>query len=67
MQTVTTSDGKTFTQTDCKLVGSVPGVKSRAVSRPAVIGEYPVFVEQSGSYRMFTYSKRIKSIQECDQ
>ena len=67
MQTVTTSDGKTFAQTDCKLIGSVPRIHSRAVSRPAVIGEFPVFVEQSGSYRMFTYSKRIKSIEECDQ
>lgn len=61
---VTCKDGKTFLSTEAKLVGSVSKVRDRTVNKPAQVGEFPVFVEQSGSYRMFTYSKRIVSIEE---
>ncbi|HEY8096945.1 MAG TPA: hypothetical protein VIE65_12760 [Methylobacter sp.] len=62
IQTVKTTDGHKFKSDEAKLVGSVPKVRSRDVSQPARVGEFPVFVEQSGSYRMFTYNKKIVSI-----
>lgn len=62
-QVVRTTDGQCFESTKVKLVGSVKKVKDRDVNQPAVIGEYPVFVEQSGSYRLFTYSRKIQSIE----
>lgn len=59
---VTCADGKTFSPADAKLVGSVDKVRSRDVHQPARVGEFPVLVEQSGSYRMFTYNRKIKEI-----
>ena len=59
---VTTKDGKEFDPAEVKLVGSVPTVRSRDVSRPAKIGEFPVFVEQAGQYRLFTYNKKLVTI-----
>lgn len=64
MQVVKTEDGKEFKQADAKLVGSVSAVKSRDVHKPAQVGEFPVFVEQSGRYRLFTYSKKITEIRD---
>ena len=61
--TTITSDGKSFDEDKYDLVGSAPNVKSREVSRPPKVGEYPVFVEQFGVYRMFTYSRKIVEIQ----
>lgn len=62
MSTVITTDGKQFPSAGFKLVGSVSAVRSRDVNKPARVGEFPVFVEQSGSYRLFTYTKRIQLI-----
>ncbi len=59
---ITTADKTEWIPTNAKLVGSVPKVRSRDVSRPAKIGEYPVFIEQSGSYRMFTYNYKLTSL-----
>jgi hypothetical protein len=59
---VKTTDGKVFESTKDKLVGSVKTVRSRDVNRPAVLGEFPVFVEQSGNYRLFTYNKKLVEI-----
>ncbi len=59
---VTCTDGKTFTADQARLVASVDKVKSRDAHRPPVVGEYPVLVEQSGDFRMFTYSRRIAGI-----
>lgn len=58
-----TVDNKTFDGEKYALVGSVAKVRSREVSRPAKVGEYPVFVEQFGGFRMFTYSRKIKEIE----
>lgn len=60
-----TMDGKTWEEEKYSLVGSVPQVRSRTVSRPAKVGEYPVFVEQFGSFRTFTYSRKIKEIEDA--
>lgn len=62
-QAVTCRDGKTFQRADAVLVGSVATVRGRDVHRPAVAGEYPVLVEQTGAFRMFTYSSRIERIE----
>ena len=59
---VTCKDGKTFVPTEAKLVGSVEKVRSRDVHQPPRVGEFPVLVEQSGSYRMFTYNRKIASL-----
>lgn len=56
---IKTADGKEFNPAEARLVGSVDKVRSRDVHKPARLGEFPVFVEQSGSYRMFTYSKKL--------
>lgn len=61
MHTVTV-DNKTFDGEKYALVGSVAKVRSRDVSRPPKVGEYPVFVEQFGGFQMFTYSRKIKEI-----
>lgn len=60
---VTTVDGKTFQPAEAKLIGSVKKVRDKDVNKPAVIGQFPVFVEQSGSYRIFTYNRKIKTIE----
>ena len=60
----TTIDGKAFDPEKYNLIGSVKKVKSREINRPAKVGEYPVFVEQFGVFRMFTYSRKIKEILE---
>lgn len=60
---VTCSDGKTFSPTEARLVGSVNKVRSRDIHRPPVVGEFPVLVEQSGSYRLFTYNRKIEVIE----
>lgn len=59
---VTTKDGKEFKPEDAKLVGSVATIRGRDINTPAQVGQFPVFVEQSGSYRMFTYNKKLVSI-----
>jgi len=60
--TITTEDRKQFKSDDLKCVGSVDKVRSRDLHTPAKIGEFPVFVEQTGAYRIFTYSKKIVEI-----
>jgi len=57
-----TKDGVTWNAAKNRLIGSVSTVRSRDVHRPAQVGEFPVFVEQSGAYRMFTYSKTLTAI-----
>ncbi len=64
---VRTSDGKEFKPSEAKLVGSVSKVSGRDVHKPAVVGEFPVFVEQSGNYRLFTYNKKIASIDGVEE
>lgn len=59
---LTCADGKQFAPTEEKLVGSVDKVRSRDVHQPARVGEFPVLVEQTGSYRLFTYNRKIKAI-----
>lgn len=59
---IKTADGKEFRPADAKLIGSVDKVRSRDVHKPARVGEFPVFVEQSGDYRMFTYSSKLTQI-----
>lgn len=61
-----TKDGKEFSTAGEKerLIGSVPKVRSRDVSKPAKVGEFPVCVERFGSYRLFTYNRKITSITE---
>jgi len=56
--------GKRFKNREAVLVGSVAEVRSRNFHRPAVIGEFPVFVEQSGAHRMFTWNRKLSSIEE---
>lgn len=62
MKTITL-DHKEFDGGKYHLVGSVAKVRSREISRPAKVGEYPVFVEQFGGFQMFTYSRKIKEIE----
>lgn len=57
-----TSDGKTFDPTEARLVGSVTKRADRTINKPAKLGEFPVFVEQHGAYRLFTYSKKLVEI-----
>lgn len=57
------ADGKEFLATEAKLVGSVDKVRSREVHQPARISEFPVLVEQSGAYKMFTYSSKLVEIE----
>jgi hypothetical protein len=59
---VKTADEKEFKPADARLIGSVEKVRSRDVHKPARVGEFPVFVEQSGDYRLFTYSKKLIQI-----
>ena len=61
-----TKDGKEFSSDGEKerLIGSAPTVRSRDVSKPAKVGEFPVCVERFGSYKMFTYNQKIISIDE---
>ena len=63
---VKTKDGKEFSSDGEKerLIGSAPTVRSRDVSKPAKVGEFPVCVERFGSYRMFTYNKKITAVSE---
>lgn len=61
---VTTADHKVFTSDTDKLIGSVSKVRGRDVHKPAVVGEFPVFVEQSGNFRIFTYNRKIVSFSE---
>jgi hypothetical protein len=61
--TVKTVDSKEWNPAENKLVGSVDKPRySRDVHRPARVGEFPVFVELSGSYRLFTYSKKLAEV-----
>lgn len=62
MQRVICTDGANFHSNRDKLVGSVSKRKDRKINTPAKFGEYPVFVEQHGTFRMFTYNKKIASI-----
>lgn len=63
MKNTITVDRKIHDGDKFELVGSVPKVRSRDVTRPPKVGEYPVFVEQFGDYRMFTYSRKILEIE----
>lgn len=56
---VRTKDDKTFDPAEARLVGSVAKVRDRDIHSPAKVGEFPVFVEQHGSYRMFTYNRKL--------
>jgi len=58
---VVCKDGKEW-GAEVKLVGSAKKVRDREITKPPKIGEYPVFVEQQGDYRMFTYSSKISEI-----
>lgn len=62
MISVKCADGKTLKMPEVKCIGSVVRVRDRAISKPPRVGEFPVCVEQSGNYRMFTYSKKIVSV-----
>lgn len=59
---IVTKDGKQWDPAKERLVGSVKTVRSRDIHRPAVIGEYPVFVEQFGGYRMFTWNFKLETV-----
>ena len=62
---VKTKDGKEFSSDGKeRLIGSAPTVRSRDISKPAKVGEFPVCVERFGSYKMFTYNRKIVSITE---
>lgn len=64
--TITTSDGKTFESSagsEVKFIGGVKKIRGSKIDKEYyTIGDYPVFVEQHGAYRMFTYNKKIVSI-----
>lgn len=64
--TVTCKDGKTFEAPKVRLIGSLgyatSNINSKDIHRPAVIGEYPVFVRKSGS--LFVYTSKIESTEE---
>lgn len=60
---IVTADGINWNPSTEKLIGSVSKKSSRDIHTPAVSGEYPVFVEQSGNCRMFTYNKKLVCIQ----
>lgn len=57
-----TADTKEWPEADFLLVGSVKKVRDRDVNKPARIGQFPVFVERSGSYRMFTYNRKLVEV-----
>jgi len=52
-------DGTVFPREEARIVGSVRRVRDREVNKPARVGEYPVMVEQAGSFRMFTFNRKI--------
>ena len=56
---IKTEDGKVWDPKEAKLVGSAKKVRGRDGNNPAKVGEFPIFVEQSGSYRMFTYNRKL--------
>ncbi|WP_186078706.1 hypothetical protein [Burkholderia gladioli] len=62
--TIKTADGEEWPPSEFKLMGSVAKVGDRAdaIHQPARTGEFPVFVEQSGDYRIFTYGRKLVSI-----
>ncbi len=63
---VTCADGTVFGPEKHNLVGSVKRVRDRdhsKVRKPGVVGEFPVLVEQSGDYKMFTYSSKISDLE----
>ena len=65
--TITTKDGTVFSPQDVKYIGHVAKVRDRDVNRSApVVGRFPVFVERSGSYRLFTVSSKITSFDSFD-
>lgn len=55
--------GKRFEQSEARLVGSASSVRSRVIHQPAVIGEFPVFVDQSGSHQLFTWSRKLAAVE----
>ena len=59
-------DGTVFDEADgeVRIRGSVKKVRDREVNKPAVIGQFPVYVEQFGSYKLTTFSSKIKEIIE---
>jgi hypothetical protein len=59
---VKTADGKNWDEENVRLVGSVKKVRDRDINKPALVGQFPVFVEQEGSFRMFTYNKKITEV-----
>lgn len=58
MTLVMTDDDKTW-DSKFKLVGSVASQRDRCIHSPALIGEFPVFVEQFGEYRLFVYLRAL--------
>lgn len=60
---VTCGDGAVFQAAEARCVGSVAKVRSHDIHTPAKVGEFPVLVEQSGAYRMFSYSRKITAIE----
>ncbi|MEY2151121.1 hypothetical protein AB7849_09400 [Rhodanobacter sp. 115] len=65
-QSVRCADGKVFERGEAVCVGSVNKIRSRDVHHPAVVGEYPVMVDQSGSCQLFTYTKKIAEVDYGD-
>ncbi len=63
---VYTADGQIFKPSENRLVGSVAKVGDKEVHKPAVLGEYPVFVERSGKYKTFTHKKKITAMPGAD-
>lgn len=59
-------DGTIFDGESAKCTGSVAKVRDRAVNHPPVVGQYPVCVEQSGQFRLFTFSKKIARIEATE-
>ena len=58
---VTTKDGKVFEPRENSLVGSVKKLRDRETTKPGVVGEFPVFVDQNTT-KMFTYSSKIDKL-----
>ncbi len=59
---ITCADGKVWQRPEAVCVGSVHTVRSRDVSKPPRVGEFPVLVDQTTT-RMFTYSSKITTIE----
>ena len=63
MTIVVCVDNTEWKSSEYRLVGSVKTVRSREINKPACVGQFPVFIDKNTT-RMFTYSKKIKSIND---